>query len=393
MRKAKTSNPLFLLDEIDKMGQDFRGDPSSALLEVLDPEQNHSFNDHYLEVDYDLSNVMFVTTANTLNIPAPLMDRMEIIRIAGYTEDEKVEIARRHLIPAAIKRHGLTQEEWSIDDSALIMLVRRYTREAGVRNLEREISNLARKAVKKILMEKVKEVAVTAENVPDFLGVPRFRYGEAELEDQVGVVTGLAWTEVGGELLTIEAVMMPGKGRMTVTGNLRDVMKESISAAASYVRSRAVDFGIEPPLFDRRDIHVHVPEGATPKDGPSAGVAMATTITSVMTGIPIRRDIAMTGEVTLRGRVLPIGGLKEKLLAALRGGLKKVLIPEENAKDLADIPDTVKNQLEIVPVSRMEEVLGHALIRKPEPIIWEEDAKAVASPLPADDDASGVVAH
>jgi ATP-dependent Lon protease len=321
------------------------------------------------------------------------MDRMEIIRIAGYTEDEKVEIARRHLIPAAIKKHGLTADEWSIDDSALIMLVRRYTREAGVRNLEREISNLARKAVKKILMEKVKEVAVTAENVPDFLGVPRFRYGEAETEDQVGVVTGLAWTEVGGELLTIEAVMMPGKGRMTVTGNLRDVMKESISAAASYVRSRAVDFGIEPPLFDRRDIHVHVPEGATPKDGPSAGVAMATTITSVMTGIPIRRDIAMTGEVTLRGRVLPIGGLKEKLLAALRGGLKKVLIPEENAKDLADIPDTVKNQLEIVPVSRMEEVLGHALIRKPEPIIWEEDAKAVAAALPTDDDASGVVAH
>jgi ATP-dependent Lon protease len=392
MRKAKTSNPLFLLDEIDKMGQDFRGDPSSALLEVLDPEQNHSFNDHYLEVDYDLSNVMFVTTANTLNIPAPLMDRMEIIRIAGYTEDEKVEIARRHLIPAALKKHGLAKDEWSIDDSALIMLVRRYTREAGVRNLEREISNLARKAVKKILMEKVKQVAVSAENVPDFLGVPRFRYGEAELEDQVGVVTGLAWTEVGGELLTIEAVMMPGKGRMTVTGNIRDVMKESISAAASYVRSRAVDFGIEPPLFDRRDIHVHVPEGATPKDGPSAGVAMATTITSVMTGIPIRRDIAMTGEVTLRGRVLPIGGLKEKLLAALRGGLKKVLIPEENAKDLADIPDTVKNQLEIVPVSRMEEVLVHALIRKPEPIIWEEDAKAVAA-LPPDDDASGVVAH
>ncbi|WP_026596055.1 endopeptidase La [Methyloferula stellata] len=393
MRKAKTSNPLFLLDEIDKMGQDFRGDPSSALLEVLDPEQNHSFNDHYLEVDYDLSNVMFVTTANTLNIPAPLMDRMEIIRIAGYTEDEKVEIAKRHLIPAAMKKHGLAPEEWSIDDSALIMLVRRYTREAGVRNLEREISNLARKAVKKILMEKVKQVAVTAENVPDFLGVPRFRYGEAETEDQVGVVTGLAWTEVGGELLTIEAVMMPGKGRMTVTGNLRDVMKESISAAASYVRSRAVDFGIEPPLFDRRDIHVHVPEGATPKDGPSAGVAMATTITSVMTGIPIRRDIAMTGEITLRGRVLPIGGLKEKLLAALRGGLKKVLIPEENAKDLADIPDTVKNQLEIVPVSRMEEVLAHALIRKPEPIIWEEEKAVTAAPLPTDDEASGVVAH
>jgi ATP-dependent Lon protease len=392
MRKAKSSNPLFLLDEIDKMGMDFRGDPSSALLEVLDPEQNHSFNDHYLEVDYDLSNVMFVTTANTLNIPAPLMDRMEIIRIAGYTEDEKVEIARRHLIPAALKKHGLAAKEWSIDDGGLILLIRRYTREAGVRNLERELSKLARKAVKQILTKQAKEVAITAENVPDFLGVPRFRYGEAESEDQVGVVTGLAWTEVGGELLTIEGVMMPGKGRMTVTGNLRDVMKESISAAASYVRSRAVDFGIEPPLFDRRDIHVHVPEGATPKDGPSAGVAMATAIVSIMTGIPIRRDIAMTGEITLRGRVLPIGGLKEKLLAALRGGLKKVLIPEENAKDLADIPNAVKNALEIVPVARMDEVLRHALIRQPTPIVWEEEAKAVA-PLATDEDSPGAIAH
>ncbi|ACB95802.1 endopeptidase La [Beijerinckia indica] len=391
MRKAKTSNPLLLLDEIDKMGMDFRGDPSSALLEVLDPEQNQTFSDHYLEVDYDLSNVMFVTTANTLNIPAPLMDRMEIIRIAGYTEDEKIEIARRHLIPAALKKHGLDPKEWSIDDSGLTMLVRRYTREAGVRNLEREISNLIRKAVKQILLNKVTSVAVTADNVADFLGVPRYRYGEAELEDQVGVVTGLAWTEVGGELLTIEGVMMPGKGRMTVTGNLKDVMKESISAAASYVRSRAVDFGIEPPLFDRRDIHVHVPEGATPKDGPSAGVAMATTITSVMTGIPIRRDIAMTGEITLRGRVLPIGGLKEKLLAAMRGGLKKVLIPEENAKDLADIPDSVKNALEIVPVSRMDEVLQHALVRQPVPIVWEEETKPVA--LGTEDEASGAVAH
>ncbi|SFK13696.1 endopeptidase La [Methylocapsa palsarum] len=392
MRKAKSSNPLFLLDEIDKMGMDFRGDPSSALLEVLDPEQNHSFNDHYLEVDYDLSNVMFVTTANTLNIPAPLMDRMEIIRIAGYTEDEKVEIARRHLIPAALKKHGLAEKEWAIDDSGLIMLIRRYTREAGVRNLERELSKLARKAVKQILTSKAKVVAITADNVPDYLGVPKFRYGEAETEDQVGVVTGLAWTEVGGELLTIEGVMMPGKGRMTVTGNLRDVMKESISAAASYVRSRAVDFGIEPPVFDRRDIHVHVPEGATPKDGPSAGVAMATAIVSIMTGIPIRRDLAMTGEITLRGRVLPIGGLKEKLLAALRGGLKKVLIPEENAKDLADIPDSVKNGLEIVPVSRMEEVLRHALIRQPTPIVWEEEAKPLA-PLAAEDETSGAIAH
>ncbi|WP_026607027.1 endopeptidase La [Methylocapsa acidiphila] len=392
MRKAKSSNPLFLLDEIDKMGMDFRGDPSSALLEVLDPEQNQSFNDHYLEVDYDLSNVMFVTTANTLNIPAPLMDRMEIIRIAGYTEDEKVEIARRHLIPAALKKHGLATKEWSIDDAGLVTMIRRYTREAGVRNLERELSKLARKAVKQILTDKATEVAVTDANLADYLGVPKYRYGEAETEDQVGVVTGLAWTEVGGELLTIEGVMMPGKGRMTVTGNLRDVMKESISAAASYVRSRAVDFGIEPPVFDRRDIHVHVPEGATPKDGPSAGVAMATAIVSIMTGIPIRRDIAMTGEITLRGRVLPIGGLKEKLLAALRGGLKKVLIPEENAKDLADIPNSVKNALEIVPVGRMDEVLRHALVRQPTPIVWEEDAKTVG-PLASDEDASGAIAH
>ena len=392
MRKAKTSNPLFLLDEIDKMGMDFRGDPSSALLEVLDPEQNATFSDHYLEVDYDLSGVMFVTTANTLNIPGPLMDRMEIIRLAGYTEDEKLEIAKKHLIPAAIVKHGLIEKEWSIDDAALLEVIRRYTREAGVRNLEREISNLARKAVKEILMSKKKKIGVTEKNLPDFLGVPRYRFGEAETEDQVGVVTGLAWTEVGGELLTIEGVMMPGKGRMTVTGNLKDVMKESISAAASYVRSRAVDFGIEPPLFDRRDIHVHVPEGATPKDGPSAGVAMATTIVSVFTGIPIRRDIAMTGEVTLRGRVLPIGGLKEKLLAALRGGIKKVLIPQENAKDLADIPDNVKNNLEIVPCSRMDEVLAHALVRAPVAITWEEDVKA-ATKAAREDDASGVVAH
>jgi len=394
LRKAKTSNPLFLLDEIDKMGMDFRGDPSSALLEVLDPEQNASFNDHYLEVDYDLSNVMFVTTANTLNIPAPLMDRMEIIRIAGYTEDEKAEICRRHLIPSAIQKHGLAKEEWSIDDAALLTLIRRYTREAGVRNLEREVSNLARKAVKEILLAKkdAKPVAVTSDNLSDYLGVPKYRYGEAELEDQVGVVTGLAWTEVGGELLTIEGVMMPGKGKMTVTGNLRDVMKESISAAASYVRSRAVDFGIEPPLFDRRDIHVHVPEGATPKDGPSAGVAMATAIVSVMTGIPIHRDLAMTGEITLRGRVLPIGGLKEKLLAALRGGLKKVLIPEENAKDLVDIPDSVKNGLEIVPVARMEEVLSHALVAQPTPIVWKEEPPAALGVV-AEEDATGVRAH
>ncbi|OYW59993.1 MAG: endopeptidase La [Rhizobiales bacterium 35-68-8] len=390
MRKAKKANPLFLLDEIDKMGADFRGDPSAALLEVLDPEQNGTFNDHYLEVDYDLSNVMFVTTANTLNIPPALLDRMEVIRIAGYTEDEKVEIARKHLIPNAVQKHGLQPKEWTIDDAALMTLVRRYTREAGVRNLEREISNLARKAVKELVISKKKSVKVTEKTLEGFLGAPRFRYGEIDAEDQVGVVTGLAWTEVGGELLTIEGVMMPGKGKMTVTGNLREVMKESISAAASYVRSRALDFGIEPPLFERRDIHVHVPEGATPKDGPSAGVAMATTIVSVLTGIPVRRDVAMTGEITLRGRVLPIGGLKEKLLAALRGGIKKVLIPEENAKDLADIPSNVKNQLEIVPVSRMDEVLAHALVRRPEPVEWVE--RPVEAVVP-DEDASGLVAH
>jgi ATP-dependent Lon protease len=393
MRKAKSSNPLFLLDEIDKMGMDFRGDPSSALLEVLDPEQNASFNDHYLEVDYDLSSVMFVTTANTLNIPPALMDRMEIIRIAGYTEDEKIEIAKRHLLPHSMVKHGLDAKEFEVDDSALMELVRRYTREAGVRNLEREISNLSRKAVKEILTNKKKRIVVTGKTVADFLGVPKYRYGEIEAEDQVGLVTGLAWTEVGGELLTIEGVMMPGKGRMTVTGNLKDVMRESISAAASYVRSRAVDFGIEPPLFDRRDVHVHVPEGATPKDGPSAGVAMATVIVSMLTGIPVKRDIAMTGEITLRGRILPIGGLKEKLLAALRGGIKKVLIPEDNAKDLADIPNSVKNGLEIVPVSRMDEVLAHALVRQPKSIVWEEDRKAPAAPIAGDDDAAGIVAH
>jgi len=371
MKKAKRSNPLFLLDEIDKMGMDFRGDPSSALLEVLDPEQNATFMDHYLEVEYDLSDVMFVTTANTLNIPAPLMDRMEVIRIAGYTEDEKREIAKRHLLPKAIKEHALQPHEFSVSDDALLAVIQQYTREAGVRNFERELMKLARKAVTEIIKGKAISVEVTAANIHDYLGVPRFRHGEAEREDQVGVVTGLAWTEVGGELLTIEGVMMPGKGRMTVTGNLKDVMKESISAAASYVRSRAVDFGIEPPRFDKSDIHVHVPEGATPKDGPSAGVAMATAIVSIMTGIPISKDVAMTGEITLRGRVLPIGGLKEKLLAALRGGIKKVLIPEENAKDLADIPDNVKNSLEIVPVSRMGEVLRHALLRMPEPIEWD----------------------
>lgn len=392
MKKAKKSNPLFLLDEIDKMGQDFRGDPSSAMLEVLDPEQNATFMDHYLEVEYDLSNVMFVTTANTMNIPGPLLDRMEIIRLAGYTEDEKLEIAKRHLLPKAIKDHALQPKEFSVSEGALRNVIRLYTREAGVRSLEREMMTLARKAVTEILKGKAKSVKITEKNLSDYLGVERFRFGQAEGEDQVGVVTGLAWTEVGGELLTIEGVMMPGKGRMTVTGNLRDVMKESISAAASYVRSRAIDFGIEPPLFDKRDIHVHVPEGATPKDGPSAGIAMVTAIVSVLTGIPVRKDIAMTGEVTLRGRVLPIGGLKEKLLAALRGGIKKVLIPEENAKDLADIPDNVKNGLEIVPVSRVGEVLRHALVREPEPIEWTEP-ETTPSTASVDDDAGAATAH
>ncbi|WP_152045705.1 endopeptidase La [Aureimonas psammosilenae] len=391
MKKAKKANPLFLLDEIDKMGQDFRGDPSSALLEVLDPEQNSTFMDHYLEVEYDLSPTMFVTTANTLNIPGPLLDRMEVIRIAGYTEDEKVEIARRHLLPKAIRDHALKAEEFSVQTEALREIARRYTREAGVRSFERELMTLARKAVTKILKGETEAVEVTAENLADYLGVPRYRYGEVEADDQVGVVTGLAWTEVGGELLTIEGVMMPGKGKMTVTGNLKEVMKESISAAASYVRSRAIDFGIKPPLFDKRDIHVHVPEGATPKDGPSAGTAMATAIVSVMTGIPVRRDIAMTGEITLRGRVLPIGGLKEKLLAALRGGIKTVLIPEDNAKDLVDIPDNVKNNLEIIPVARMGEVLKHALVRLPEPTEWSEDEALIGAAKT--DDGATAVAH
>jgi ATP-dependent Lon protease len=394
MKKAKKSNPLFLLDEIDKLGQDYRGDPSSALLEVLDPAQNSTFMDHYLEVEYDLSDVMFITTANTLNIPAPLMDRMEIIRIAGYTEDEKREIAKRHLLPKAIKEHALQPNEFSVSDDALMAISQQYTREAGVRNFERELMKLARKAVTEIIKGKTKSVAITAANIDEYLGVPRFRHGEAERDDQVGVVTGLAWTEVGGELLTIEGVMMPGKGRMTVTGNLKEVMKESISAAASYVRSRAVDFGVQPPLFDKSDIHVHVPEAATPKDGPSAGVAMATAMVSIMTGIPVSKDVAMTGEITLRGRVLPIGGLKEKLLAALRGGIKKVLIPEENAKDLAEIPDNVKNEMEIIPVSRMGEVIKHALIRQPEPIEWDGSIETpVIATVEGVDDGSQTIAH
>jgi len=378
MKKAKSSNPLFLLDEIDKLGADWRGDPSSALLEVLDPEQNSTFNDHYLEVDYDLSDVMFVTTANSLRMPQPLLDRMEIIRIPGYTEDEKVEIAKRHLIPKVSEASGLKPSEWSISEDALRDLIRYYTREAGVRNLEREIAGLARKAVREIVQKKSPKVALTRKTLEKYAGVRKFRYGEAEAEDMVGVVTGLAWTEVGGELLSVEAVVMPGKGNVKHTGKLGDVMQESVQAAMSYVRSRALQFGISPPLFEKRDIHVHVPEGATPKDGPSAGVAMASAIVSALTGIPIRRDIAMTGEITLRGRVLPIGGLKEKLLAALRGGIATVLIPKENEKDLAEIPDNVKKGLKIVPVSSVDEVMREALTRQPTPIEWEEPVEPAA---------------
>jgi len=372
MKKAKTSNPLFLLDEIDKLGADWRGDPSSALLEVLDPEQNSTFADHYLEVDYDLSDVMFVTTANSLRMPQPLLDRMEIIRIPGYTEDEKVEIAKRHLMSKVSEANGLKADEWSVTDSAIRDLIRYYTREAGVRNLEREIAGLARKSVKEIVSKKAKKVAITHKNLDKFAGVRKFRYGEAEAEDMVGVVTGLAWTEVGGEILTIESVLLPGKGNVKQTGKLGDVMQESVSAAMSYVRSRSTTFGIKPTLFEKRDLHVHVPEGATPKDGPSAGIAMATSIVSVLTGIPVRRDVAMTGEITLRGRVLPIGGLKEKLLAAMRAGIKTVFIPKDNEKDLADIPDSVKKGLEINPVSHVDEVIMRALARKPEAITWEE---------------------
>ncbi len=394
MKKAKSANPLFLLDEIDKLGADWRGDPSSALLEVLDPEQNHTFNDHYLEVDFDLSDVMFITTANTLRMPQPLMDRMEIIRIPGYTEDEKVQIAKRHLIEKEMKAHGLKDEEWSITDGALRDLIRYYSREAGVRNLEREIANLTRKAVKEIVSGKTTKIEVTSENLGTYAGVRKFRFGEIEGEDQVGVVTGLAWTEVGGDTLQIEAVMLPGKGRMQTTGKLGDVMKESIDAARSYVRSKATNFGIKPPTFDQRDIHVHVPEGATPKDGPSAGAAMATSIISVFTGIPVRRDVAMTGEVTLRGRVLPIGGLKEKLLAALRAGIKTVLIPDENEKDLAEIPDNVKSGLTIVPVKTVGEVLKVALVRQPAPIDWVEPPEVVTSSAALHDgDADAVVTH
>jgi ATP-dependent Lon protease len=392
MKKAKSSNPLFLLDEVDKLGADWRGDPSSALLEVLDPEQNSTFNDHYLEVDYDLSDVMFVTTANTLRIPQPLLDRMEIIRIPGYTEDEKVEIAKRHLIPKQMSAHGIRKNEWSISDDSIRDLIRYYTREAGVRNLEREIANLTRKAIKDILMKKVERVAVTRRNLEKYAGVRKFRFGEAESEDLVGCTTGLAWTEVGGELLTIEAVTLPGKGRVTSTGKLGDVMKESVQAAESFVKSRSYAFGILPAVFEKKDIHVHVPEGATPKDGPSAGVAMVTSIVSVLSGIPVKRDIAMTGEITLRGRVLPIGGLKEKLLAALRGGLKTVLIPKENEKDLAEIPDNVKRGLKIVPVKTVDELLVEALAAPLTPVAWPEEGEGEAV-IPAREERSGVVTH
>ena len=395
MKKAKSSNPLFLLDEVDKMGSDFRGDPSSALLEVLDPEQNSSFNDHYLEVDYDLSDVMFITTANTLRMPSPLLDRMEIIRIPGYTEDEKVEIARRHLIPKQTKEHGLKDKEWSISDDALIDILRYYTREAGVRNFEREIARLARKATKEIIRGEKTNIKVTKRNLKSYLGVTKYRYGQAEEENLVGVTTGLAWTEVGGELLSIEAVTVPGKGRVTATGKLGEVMKESVQAAESYVKSRGATFGIKPQDFSRRDIHVHVPEGATPKDGPSAGVAMATSIVSVLTGIEISSTIAMTGEISLRGRVLPIGGLKEKLLAALRGGIETVLIPKDNEKDLEDIPENVKKDLSIISVNTLDEVLKNALVKPLIPTEWSDGDLEEAGSLPGskENDRDGVFKH
>ncbi len=395
MKKAKTNNPLILLDEIDKMGHDFRGDPASAMLEVLDPEQNSTFVDHYLEVEYDLSNVMFITTANSYNMPRPLLDRMEIIPLSGYTEDEKAGIARHHLISKQEEGHGLRKGEFELTDEGLTDIIRYYTREAGVRNLEREIAKLCRKAVAEIVKGNTTKVVVTRANLADMLGVQRFNYGLAEENDQVGVTTGLAWTEVGGDLLQIEALCLPGKGRMKTTGKLGDVMKESIEAAASYVRSKSPELGIRPPQFETIDIHVHVPEGATPKDGPSAGVAMVTSIVSVLTQIPVRRDVAMTGEVTLRGNVLPIGGLKEKLLAALRGGIRTVLIPKENVKDLAEIPDNVKNGMELIPVSNVSEVLAIALTRKPEPIVWDEVAEAaklVAAKVPEVPEA-GTTAH
>lgn len=397
MKKAKTTNPLILLDEIDKMTHDYRGDPASAMLEVLDPEQNSTFTDHYMEVEYDLSNVMFLTTANSYNMQGPLLDRMEIIPLSGYTEEEKTEIAKQHLIPKQIKDHGLKKGEFTLADAGLKEIIRRYTREAGVRNLEREIAKLARKAITLLIRKDAEAVKVTPRNMEDFLGVKKFRYGLAEKEDQVGVVTGLAWTSVGGDLLSIEALKLPGKGRMKTTGKLGDVMKESIDAASSYVRAIAPSIGVKPTRFDRMDIHVHLPEGATPKDGPSAGIAMVTSIVSILTGIPVRKDIAMTGEVTLRGQVLPIGGLKEKLLAALRGGIRTVMIPAENKKDLAEIPDNVKSGLKIIPVKNVSEVLKKALARQPEPIEWdeaaEEEAAAARAALEASETGPSATAH
>lgn len=392
LTKVGVRNPLFLLDEIDKMGADFRGDPSSALLEVLDPEQNHTFQDHYIEVDFDLSDVMFVATSNSLNIPAPLLDRMEVIRLSGYTEDEKVNIARRYLLPKQIKNNGLKEGEIEVTEAALRDIIRYYTREAGVRSLEREVSKICRKVVKQLLLKKEANtsVKVDSDNLDKFLGVRRFDFGLAGKEDQVGQVTGLAWTEVGGDLLTIEAALMPGKGNITRTGSLGDVMKESVEAARSVVRSRSARLGIKDEMFEKRDIHIHVPEGATPKDGPSAGIAMTTALVSVLTGIPVRADVAMTGEITLRGEVLPIGGLKEKLLAAHRGGIKLALIPEENVKDLADIPDNVKNSIEIQPVRWIDKVLELALVRKPEPLP-EEEAKP--APAKGDDGKSQEMVH
>ncbi|GAA4212149.1 endopeptidase La [Sphingomonas endophytica] len=383
LKKAGTSNPLFLLDEIDKLGQDFRGDPASALLEVLDPEQNAKFNDHYLEIDIDLSDVMFVCTANSLNLPQPLLDRMEIIRLEGYTEDEKVEIAERHLVDKQIEAHGLKPGEFTLTNEGLRALIQRYTREAGVRTLEREVAKLCRKALRQILEGKTESVTITPDNLSDYAGVLKFRHGLSETEDQIGAVTGLAWTEVGGELLTIESVTVPGKGQAKVTGKLGDVMKESVQAAYSFVQARAPSFGIKPSLFHRKDIHIHLPEGAVPKDGPSAGIGLVTSIVSTLTGTPVRKEVAMTGEVTLRGRVLPIGGLKEKLLAALRGGIETVLIPKENEKDLAEIPQNIREGLKIVPVAHVDEVLRLALVRPLEAIDWTEaDELAALPPAP-----------
>ncbi|WP_269219190.1 endopeptidase La [Brevundimonas vesicularis] len=393
MKKAKTTNAFVLLDEIDKLGSDWRGDPSSALLEVLDPAQNSTFGDHYLEVDYDLSQVMFVTTANSLNMPQPLMDRMEIIRVSGYTEDEKVEIAKRHVLPKQLADHGLKDGELIVPEDTIRDLIRYYTREAGVRSLERALGGLARKAVREMAKTGAKSITVDESKLADYAGVKKFRYGETDEEDQVGIVTGLAWTEFGGDILTIEAIKMPGRGRMTVTGNLKDVMKESISAAASYVRSRALAFGVKPPVFEKTDIHVHVPDGATPKDGPSAGVAMTVAMVSVLTGIPIRKDIAMTGEITLRGRVTAIGGLKEKLLAALRSGVKTVLIPQENEKDLADVPDNVKSALEIVPISTADEALKWALVGTLTPVEWDEAAEPLPAPIAGPEGPAAAVSH